>query len=110
MDLTLSTYLGHEDAHYAGNLVAGARILGLFGDAATALMLEREGVEGLLAAYSDVTFRAPVFAGCVVVAGVSIERVGNTSRTLRFEARVGDELVCSATGVVIARDVEPAGG
>lgn len=105
MDLTLSTYLGQEDAHYAGGLVAGARILALFGDAATALMLERDGVEGLFAAYREVTFRAPVFAGSVVLVGVSIERVGKTSRELRFEARVGEQVVCAATGVVVAAAV-----
>jgi 3-aminobutyryl-CoA ammonia-lyase len=103
MDLTLTAYLGHEDAHYAGGLVAGARILGLFGDAATALMLEREGIEGLLASYRDVTFHRPVFAGCVVDVGVAIERTGNASRDLRLEARVGADLVCTAVAVVVAR-------
>lgn len=106
--LTLSTFLGHRDAHYSGGLVAGARILGLFGDAATALMLEREGVEGLLAGYSDVTFHRPVFAGSLISVHVAIEDRGRTSRQLRFEAKVRKDVVCSASGVVVARAVEPA--
>jgi 3-aminobutyryl-CoA ammonia-lyase len=108
MDLTLTTFLGQEDAHYGGGLVAGARILGLFGDAATALMLDREGVEGLLAGYRDVTFHRPVYAGSLVEVGVRVEQIGHSSRQLRFEARVARELVCTASGVVVARRIEPA--
>jgi acyl-CoA thioesterase FadM len=106
MDLTLTTFLGQDDAHYAGGLVSGARVLGLFGDAATALMLEREGTEGLLAGYREVRFEQPVFAGSVLQVGVRIERAGTTSRDLRFEARVGDDVVCTASGTVVARGVE----
>jgi 3-aminobutyryl-CoA ammonia-lyase len=76
-----------HDAHYGGNLVDGARMLALFGDVATELLIRMDGDEGLFVAYEGVEFLAPVFAGDYVEAEGWIERVGNTSRRMRFEAR-----------------------
>ena len=77
---------GH-DAHYGGNLVDGARMLALFGDVATELLIRMDGDEGLFVAYDSVEFLAPVFAGDYIEAEGWIEKVGNTSRKMRFEAR-----------------------
>lgn len=60
-------------------------------------MLGHESIEGLLACYRDVTFR-PVFGGCVVHTTATLQRSGRTSRELRSEARVGEDVVCSAIG------------
>jgi 3-aminobutyryl-CoA ammonia-lyase len=76
-----------HDAHYGGNLVDGARMLALFGDVATELLIRMDGDEGLFVAYSSVEFLAPVFAGDYVEAEGWIESIGNTSRNMRFEAR-----------------------
>ncbi len=76
-----------HDAHYAGELVDGARMLALFGDLATELLIRLDGDEGLFRAYDSVEFLAPVFAGDYVEATAEITRVGNTSRAMRFEAR-----------------------
>lgn len=76
-----------HDAHYGGNLVDGARMLALFGDVATELLIRLDGDEGLFVAYDSVEFLAPVYAGDYVEAEGRIERVGNTSRAMRFEAR-----------------------
>jgi len=51
--------MSSRDAHYAGNLVDGARILNLFGDLATELTIRYDGDEGLLRAYDNVEFLAP---------------------------------------------------
>ena len=75
-----------HDAHYGGNLVDGARILGLFGDVATELLIRHDGDEGLFVAYDLVEFKAPVHAGDYVEARGRITRVGNTSRTMEFTA------------------------
>ncbi|GAG89661.1 unnamed protein product, partial [marine sediment metagenome] len=40
-----------NDAHYGGNLVDGAKILELFGDVATELLIKNDGDEGLFRAY-----------------------------------------------------------
>jgi 3-aminobutyryl-CoA ammonia-lyase len=76
-----------HDAHYGGNLVDGARILQLFGDVATELLIRMDGDEGLFAAYDSVEFLAPVRAGDYIEAEGRIESVGNTSRKMTFEAR-----------------------
>ena len=76
-----------HDAHYCGNLVDGARILQLFGDVATELLIRMDGDEGLFAAYDSVEFLAPVRAGDYIEAEGRIESVGNTSRKMTFEAR-----------------------
>lgn len=83
---------GH-DAHYAGDLVDGARCLGLFGDVATELLVRHDGDEGLFRAYDSVEFLAPVRAGDVLEVEGEIVEVGRTSRKMRFEARKVIELV-----------------
>jgi 3-aminobutyryl-CoA ammonia-lyase len=81
-------YIPYGHAHYAGNLLDGAYVLGLFGDAATELCIRSDGDEGLFAAYSEVRFLAPVRAGDVVEVTASISRVGSRSRTVEFSCAV----------------------
>ncbi|MGM9805028.1 MAG: hotdog domain-containing protein [Candidatus Aphodosoma sp.] len=76
-----------HDAHYGGNLVDGARMLQLFGDVATELLIMNDGDEGLFCAYDNVEFLAPVFAGDYIEAEGEITHVGNTSRKMTFVAR-----------------------
>ena len=107
-----------HDAHYAGNLVDGARMLGLFGDLATELLVRYDGDEGLFRAYDAVEFLAPVRAGDFIEARASIVSVGRTSRKMEFSAwrviapnpEAGDTaadllkepvLVCRATGTCV---------
>ena len=84
---TLRVRMGNHDAHYGGNLVDGARMLGLFGDVATELLIRLDGDEGLFRAYDMVEFLAPVYAGDYIEAEGAIVKVGKTSRQMRFEAR-----------------------
>ncbi len=79
--------MSQADAHYAGELVDGARMLALFGDVATELCIRHDGDEGLFRAYDSVEFLAPVHAGDFIEAEGEIVSVGNTSRKMRFEAR-----------------------
>ena len=78
--------MGAHDAHYGGNLVDGAKMLQLFGDVATELLIRNDGDEGLFCAYDNVEFKAPVFAGDYIEAVGEITHVGNTSRKMTFEA------------------------
>jgi len=78
--------MSNHDAHYAGNLVDGARILQMFGDVATELLIRYDGDEGLFRAYDSVEFLAPVFAGDYIEATGQIVQVGRTSRKMHFEA------------------------
>jgi 3-aminobutyryl-CoA ammonia-lyase len=79
--------MSQADAHYGGNLVDGARMLALFGDVATELLIRLDGDEGLFRAYSSVEFLAPVYAGDYIEAIGEISRIGNTSREMKFVAR-----------------------
>lgn len=107
-----------HDAHYGGNLVDGAKMLQLFGDVATELLIINDGDEGLFVAYDNVEFLAPVHAGDYIEATGEIVRVGNSSRKMVFEAKkviaprtdlspsaadVLDEpiLVCRASGTCV---------
>lgn len=84
---TLRVRMSQADAHYGGGLVAGARLMELFGDVATELCIRHDGDEGLFAGYSSVEFLAPVRAGDFLEVSGQIVRVGNTSREMTFEAR-----------------------
>jgi 3-aminobutyryl-CoA ammonia-lyase len=88
LTVTHRRYVPYAHAHYGGNLVDGAYMLGLFGDVATEACIRTDGDEGLFASYSDVQFRAPVIAGDVLEISAEITRVGTRSRQLAFEARV----------------------
>jgi 3-aminobutyryl-CoA ammonia-lyase len=92
LSVTHRRYVKYGDAHYGGNLVDGAYVLGLFGDVATEMCIRTDADEGLFASYSDVQFRAPVLAGDVIEATATVTAVGRRSRQLAFEARV----VCRA--------------
>jgi len=76
-----------NDAHYGGNLVDGAKILELFGDVATELLIKNDGDEGLFRAYDSIEFLTPVYAGDYIEAEGKIIEIGNTSREMIFEAR-----------------------
>lgn len=79
--------MGAHDGHYAGNLVDGAKMLQLFGDVATELLIRYDGDEGLFRAYDRIEFLAPVRVGDYIEAVGKIIKVGKTSRTMEFEAR-----------------------
>ncbi|MUP39322.1 3-aminobutyryl-CoA ammonia lyase [Labilibaculum euxinus] len=79
--------MSSHDAHYGGNLVDGAKMLQLFGDVATELLIRRDGDEGLFAGYESVEFLAPVYAGDYIEAVGEIIKEGNSSRKMTFEAR-----------------------
>ena len=84
MKTKLRLRMSNHDAHYGGNLVDGARILALFGDAATELLIMNDGDEGLFRAYELVDFLAPVYAGDFIEIEAKIIKSGNTSRKMEF--------------------------
>jgi len=84
MKTILRMRMSNQDAHYGGNLVDGAKILALFGDAATELLIRLDGDEGLFRAYESVDFLAPVYAGDFLEVEAEIVEAGNTSRKMEF--------------------------
>jgi 3-aminobutyryl-CoA ammonia-lyase len=77
--------LGSEDAHYGGNLVAGAKQLEIVGDLITELAMRYDGDEGLFRAYETVEFLAPLYAGDWIEATGRMVSAGTTSRRCEFE-------------------------
>ena len=53
MEAMIRLRMSAHDAHYGGGLVDGARMLMLFGDVATELLIRRDGDEGLFRAYEE---------------------------------------------------------
>jgi 3-keto-5-aminohexanoate cleavage enzyme len=86
MKARLRVRMSSHDAHYGGGLVDGARVLGLFGDVATELLVRVDGDEGLFRAYDAVEFLAPVFAGDYLEVEAELVSVGSSSRKMRFLA------------------------
>lgn len=86
-EVTIRLRMSFSDAHYGGNLVDGARMLALFGDVATELLIRHDGDEGLFRAYESINFLAPVYAGDYIEATGRITQTGNTSRKMEFEAK-----------------------
>ncbi|SMP51727.1 hotdog fold domain-containing protein [Anoxynatronum buryatiense] len=82
----IRTRMSTADAHYAGDLVNGSKILDFFGDVATELLIRLDGDEGLFRAYEQVDFLAPIYAGDFMEYHGWIEEVGNSSRKAKFEA------------------------
>ncbi len=81
---TLRLRLSQADAHYGGNLVDGAKVLALFGDLATELLIRHDGDEGLFRSYEDIDFLAPLYAGDFIELEGKIIAIGNTSRKMEF--------------------------
>ncbi len=119
LEAQIKVRMSTADAHYAGNLVDGAKILEFFGDVATELLIRNDGDEGLLVAYDEVEFIAPVYAGDFIEVRGKLISQGNTSRKMEFRAEkviTADreskfasaakilpekELVCKASGTCV---------
>ncbi len=82
---TLRLRMGTNDAHYAGNLVAGAHLIEYMSDCGTELMIMEAGDEGLLASWKHIEQYIPVYAGDYIEIKAWISRYGNTSRDFEVE-------------------------
>lgn len=76
--------LSLHDAHYGGNLVDGAKVVALFGDVATELLIIHDGDEGLFRAYEKIEFLAPLYAGDFIEVIGQITEIGKSSRKMHF--------------------------
>ena len=86
-EVMLRVRVSEKDVHYAGGLVNGAWVLGLFGDVGTEIAIRYDGDEGLIRAYKSIDLLAPIHAGDFIEVVGKIVEVGSTSRILEFEAR-----------------------
>ena len=103
----LRVRMNTKDSCYAGGLVNGSRILDYFGDVATELSIRYDGDEGLFRAYDYIEFLAPVYAGDFIEYSGWIEKIGTTSRKVRFEAYKVIQLANDTTLANSAANVLP---
>ena len=74
------------DGHYVNQLVNGSRMLDFFGDVATELLVRCDGDLSLFLGYEEVRFTAPIHVGDFIEYHGWIEKKGNTSYQIKFEA------------------------
>ena len=74
------------DGHYVNQLVNGSRMLDFFGDVATELLVRCDGDLSLFLGYEEVRFTAPIHVGDFMEYHGWIEKKGNTSYKVKFEA------------------------
>ena len=88
MESLLRLRISNSDISYGGNLVDGAKILKLYGDAATEILIKHDGDEGLFVAYENVEFLNPVYGGDYIEIQAKLISVGKTSRKISFSATI----------------------
>ena len=86
-EVKLRVRMSAHDAHYGGELVAGAKTLELFGDIVTEVAIRHDGDEGLFRAYKEIEVLAPVYAGDYLEVTGKLLKVGSTSRTVELIAK-----------------------
>ena len=84
--VVLHAMMKGSDGHYVGGLVNGARIVDMWGDVGTELMVYVDGDISLFLGYKNIKFTAPVYVGDFMEYHGWIEKVGNQSYTCHFEA------------------------
>ena len=92
MESLIRLRMSTADGHYAGGLVDGARILQLFGDAVTEVLIRHDGDEGLMRAMQS-EFLVPVRSGDYLEVRARLVSVGKSSRTCECTAHKIIELV-----------------
>jgi 3-aminobutyryl-CoA ammonia-lyase len=92
MESLIRLRMSTADGHYAGGLVDGARILQLFGDAVTEVLIRHDGDEGLMRAMES-EFLVPVRSGDYLEVRAKLVSVGTTSRRFECSAHKVIELV-----------------
>ena len=84
-EVTVRLRFAPADARYANGLIAGAKVMELFGDLETEIAIREGGDEGLCAGYDRVEFLEPLFAGDFVEGRARVTARGDRSRTVELE-------------------------
>jgi 3-aminobutyryl-CoA ammonia-lyase len=85
MEGVIRVRMSIADVHYGGGVVAGARVLQLFGDALTEALIRSDGDEGLERTM-NVEFLSPVRAGDFLEVTAKLLSLGRSSRQFEITA------------------------
>lgn len=92
MEGTIRIRMSAADVHYGGGIVAGARVLQLFGDALTEALIRHDGDEGLERTL-NAEFFIPVRCGDYLEVRAKILSSGKSSRPYEITAHKVIQLV-----------------
>lgn len=92
MEGVIRLRMSTADGHYGGNLVAGAKVLELFGDALTEALIRHDGDEGLTRNL-NAELLAPVHCGDYLEVRAKLVSIGKSSRKFECTAHKLIELV-----------------
>jgi 3-aminobutyryl-CoA ammonia-lyase len=95
------------DSHYPDGVVSLGTIVELFGMAGTKLAYMLDGDGGLMRAFDNVEFLAPVYHGDFVRVTARLLGVGRTSRRRGYEAHVVARTFGVGTGATCGELLEP---
>ena len=109
MEETIGNYTAtievRVDSHYTDGVVSMGTIVELFGMAGTKLAYLFDGDAGLMRAFSEIEFLAPVYHADYVQVEARLVGVGNTSRRRAYDAHVTARTygidACPTAGVVL---------
>jgi len=109
MEETIGNYAAsievRVDSHYTDGVVSLGTIVELFGMAGTKLAYMFDGDAGLMRAFSEVEFLAPVYHADFVRVEARLLGVGNTSRRRAYDAYVTARTygidACLTSGLVL---------
>jgi 3-keto-5-aminohexanoate cleavage enzyme len=76
-----------RDAYQPNGSVNPSRLVELFADVATELMIRLDGDEGVLRGLQQLEALSPVFVGDFIEVTGVVTKIGNTTRQIAFEAR-----------------------
>jgi 3-keto-5-aminohexanoate cleavage enzyme len=79
--------MGADDAYGPSGQINPSRMIDLFTDVASELMIRLDGDEGVLRNLQQVEVLNPVYVGDFIEATGAITKIGNTTRQIAFEAR-----------------------
>lgn len=85
---SMNVRVGNEWTHYAGEMVAGALILQLWGDCVSEISIRREGHGGLLVACDKLQFHHPIHTGDSLVISARLSEQGRRSRQFSCTAQL----------------------
>lgn len=104
MEGVIRVRMSAADVHYGGGVVAGARVIQLFGDALTEALIRSDGDEGLERTL-NAEFLSPVRAGDYLEVRAKLLSIGRSSRPFECTAHRIIQLVSPDDS---AADVLPA--
>lgn len=87
MKTVLKVRMGINYANNGSTLIDGNKIIKLFSDIATELLIRHDGDEGFIESYDNIEFIEPIYVGDYIEVKGELIGFGNISRKILFEVK-----------------------